>query len=229
MISNISSGGYSAMMMQGMQHKAPPNAEQIAEDLLSSADTDGNGSISKAEFSAAFGSDNDTDSSTVSGLFAEMDADGNEEVSVDEASNAISNLLQQLQEQRFSNTNMPPPPPSEGMPNAEDLMASADSDEDGGLTVDEFSSALRKSDDESETAILANMFAETDLDGDGIVSQAELKTAMENKQASRENSSVAENIGNTGNSDNRVAKLVNSILQQYQQSLVTEESISIIA
>lgn len=229
MINNISSGGYSSMMMQGMQNKMPPNAEQMAEDLLSSADTDNNGSISKAEFSAMFSSDETSDSTAISGLFAEMDADGDEAVSIDEASNAISNLLQQLQEQRMTSANMPPPPPPGGG-SPEELMSSADINEDGGLSIDEFTSALKRSDDEDES-ILAQMFADTDIDGDGIITQEELKTAMKKKQGSQsETANTSSSESNTGNS--KISMLVNSLLQQYQQnsqSLASNESLSIVA
>lgn len=231
MINNISSGGYSAMM-QGMQNRVQPNIEQMTEDLLSAADTDSNGSISKSEFSAMFTSEETSDSNAISGLFSEMDADGDEAISVDEATDAVSNLLQQLQQQRMSNVNMPPPPPPPG--NADDLMSSADSDEDGSLTVDEFTAALKRSEDDDES-ILAQMFAETDIDGDGLVSQAELNTAMESKQegqpqGSFETTSTSTSETNTDN--NKVSMLVNSLLQQYQQnsqSIASNESLSIVA
>ncbi|MBL4899161.1 MAG: EF-hand domain-containing protein [Colwellia sp.] len=227
MINNISSGGYSSMIMQSMQNRMPPNAEQMAEDLLSAADTDSNGSISKTEFSAMFSSEESADSSTISGLFTEMDADGDGSVSVSEASDAISNLLQQLQEQRMTSAGMPPPPPPGGNP--EDLMSSADTDEDGSLTIDEFTSALKRSDNEDES-ILAQMFAETDTNGDGIVTQEELTTAMENKQ--NEHSQTASTATSKNSSSEKVSMLVNSLLQQYQlntQSITSNESLSIVA
>ncbi|MBL4766080.1 MAG: EF-hand domain-containing protein [Colwellia sp.] len=230
MINNISSGGYSAMM-QGMQNRMQPNIEQMTEDLLSVADTDSNGSISKSEFSAMFTSEETSDSNAISGLFTEMDTDGDEAISVAEATDAVSNLLQQLQQQRMSNANMPPPPPPG---NAEDLMSSADSDESGSLSIDEFTAALTRSEDDDES-ILTQMFAETDIDGDGLVSQAELNTAMEKKQGSQpqrsfETTSTSTSETNTDN--NKVSMLVNSLLQQYQQnsqSIASNESLSIVA
>ncbi|MGL1959302.1 MAG: EF-hand domain-containing protein [Colwellia sp.] len=221
MINSVSSGGFYPAITQA---QSPPNAGQMAEDLLSAADTDNDGSISKAEFNTLVESQNSDSSESISGLFSQMDADGDESVSLDEATEAISSLLQQLQEQRMANQGaMPPPPPPPGGGSAEELLSSADTDEDGGLNIDEFTAALKRSDDEDDS-ILAKMFDETDTDGDGIVSQEELQTAMENKQNSQTQSST--------NTDSNVSMLVNSLLQQYQQNAANstnDTTLSIVA
>ena len=226
MISNVSSGGYSPMM-QGMHNRMPPNPEQMAEDLLSSADTDSNGAISKKEFTALFSSEETSDSSDINGLFSDLDADGDEAVSLDEATNAVSNLLQQLQEQRMSSDMPPPPPPPpQSSELAEELMSYADTDQDGSLTMDEFSAALQSSENGDEET-LARIFDETDTDGDGIVTQEELLSAMESKQSTNAQSSV-----NSSTAEDNASMVANSLLQQYQQNamnVASNASVSITA
>lgn len=216
MINNVSSGGYSPMM-HGMHNRMPPNPDQMAENLLSSADTDSNGSISKTEFSALFSNAETSDSSDINGLFSDLDADGNEAVSLDEATDAVSNLLQKLQEQRMASDMPPPPPPPQSNELAEELMTYADTDEDGSLTLDEFSAALQSPDNDEET--LTRIFNETDADGDGIVTQDELISAMDNKQANNTQRSM-----NSSTSEDQVSTLVNSLLQQYQQNALNVAS-----
>lgn len=220
MINNIGSSTYPPMMLQSMQKPMPP-ATDIAEDLLSAADTDSDGSISKAEFTALFESSESADNSSVNGLFSEMDTDGDESISLTEASDAVTNLLQQLQEQRIA-SDMPPPPPPPGV---DELMALADEDEDGNLTLDEFSNALKLSEDEDES-ILADLFADTDINGDGIVSREELETTMD------VNSNSNAQTNNRNADENKISMVVNSLLQQYQlnaEKLTTETSLSITA
>jgi len=222
MINNVSDGGYASMMMQGMQRPMPPSSAQMADDLLSTADTDNNGTISKTEFTELFSSnvssdiksDESSSGANISGLFSEMDANGDDAISLNEATDAVSNLLQQLQEQRqASNTPPPPPPPSaEGI---DALFGSADTDEDDSLSIDEFSSALKRSGDDD--ALLASMFEEADADGNGAVSQDELTAAMNRHQGEPAQSAV--NIAaNAANTQDKVSMLVTSLLQQYQQT-----------
>tara|TARA_R110002167_G_scaffold91458_1_gene246005 strand:- start:48147 stop:48800 length:654 start_codon:yes stop_codon:yes gene_type:complete len=217
MIHNINSGGFAPMMMQGMQNRQPPSAEQLSGDLLSAADTDSNGSISKTEFSAMFSSEDTSDSSAINGLFSEMDADGDEAVSVDKASNAISSFLQQLQEQRLANASV----------GSSNDAGSSTTDGDGGADGYGFK-GVRDGDGGTDESTLAQIFADADTDGDGIITQDEIKSMLEKNQASQTQNSP-EIVNTTTNTSSKMSILVNSLLEQQKNNYVNDESLSLTA
>lgn len=82
------------MQQQGMGNTMPPPPPppESAEDLISSGDTDEDGSLNLAEFTEALtrSGDND-DSSRINSLFQDADADGDGKVTQDELQAAIDN------------------------------------------------------------------------------------------------------------------------------------------
>lgn len=179
MINSIGSSAASAMMSQ-MQSRLQPDATELASQVMTEADTDGDSLISESEFSSLM---SDADSSDVDGLFAEMDSDGDGSLSSSEMEDTVSALIEQLQAAKAAQQQseaMGPPPggPMGPPPDAETMVSDNDSDGDGYLSEDEFSVMLG---DKSESEI-SELFTAADTDGDGLVSDSELETAMAAEQ-----------------------------------------------
>jgi Ca2+-binding EF-hand superfamily protein len=151
---------------------------QLQWPTFASSDTNGDGSISLQEFTAAGqnlpGSINSLGNDAVQNLFSAIDADGDGQISRSEAtsafdklSSAIQNQLLQVQEQGQS----------AAQPGG--FFASADTDNSGGLSFDEFSAAVTQNLPAGASAPttdqLQNRFNALDTNGDGQLSQSELK------------------------------------------------------
>jgi Ca2+-binding EF-hand superfamily protein len=118
-----------------MQMDAGSAADE-AQDLLSALDTDGDGSVSSDELTAALKStDSSADSTQV---FDALDTNQDGTVSLDE-------LTASLQ------TQQPPPPPPSSTQSASDLFSSLDADGDGSITESELTSALQASSNNSDS------------------------------------------------------------------------------
>lgn len=162
----------------------PPPGKGPAE-LLSKADTNGDGSISKDEFSSfqptkPDGTPLPTPSEAMKAkMFARLDQDGNGSISQTELQNA------------------PPPPrgprgreggPFGGPgglgrpPRPQDLLAKADTNQDGAISRDEFN-AFQPTGPDGQTLPTpsddqkSNLFARLDQNGDSSISQEELQNA----------------------------------------------------
>ncbi len=217
MIDSIGTSGYSASMMSGMRQRTSPEPDKISEKLLAKADADSDGIISKSEFTSLFETSESSDSESIDGLFSQMDSDGDGSVTTEEASIAISDLLiQQMQQQGMGN-NMPPPPPppanGEGQ-NAEELISSSDTDEDGSLDLSEFTEALKHPGENEDSSRISSLFNDADADGDGKVTQEELQAAMDNHHSKTQEEDDGQDT--TASSSDQISKLVQAMLQQYQ-------------
>lgn len=144
-----------------------------------SADTDGDDSLSLAEFGAAGqnmpGGLSSLDNSAVQNLFSAIDADGDGKISRSEAKSAFDKLSNAVQSQLLGvQEQSGPPAPGQ-------MFASADTDGSGGLSFDEFKTAFDKNLPSGATAPsddqLKAMFDKLDANGDGSVSQGEMKAA----------------------------------------------------
>ncbi len=216
MIDGIGTSGYSASMMSGMRQRMAPDPDKISEKLLAKVDADSDGNISKSEFTSLFETSESSDSESIDGLFSQMDSDGDGSVTTEEASIAISDLLiQQMQQQGMGNNMPPPPPPANGEgKSAEELISSADTDEDGSLNLSEFTEALKHPGDNEDSSQINSLFSDADADGDGKVTQDELQAAMDNHHSKHQQGDAGED--ETTSSSEQISNLVQAMLQQYQ-------------
>ncbi|GEO82093.1 EF-hand domain-containing protein [Pararhodospirillum oryzae] len=147
-----------------------------------SADTDGSGGLSLEEMKAdRQNMPGGNNGPSVEDVFSQMDTDGNGEVSQEE--------MEAFQP--------PPPPPMDsdtasallqaqeggaGMMSVEDMFASMDSDGDGSLTEEEFTSAVTGASTAGGSGSVSSadaqeVFDELDTNEDGVVSASELAAA----------------------------------------------------
>lgn len=219
MISNVGSNYSSAIMYQSQA-----KAKAVAEELISQADTDENGTISKTEFAALYQDNESVDSDSIDSLFTEMDSDGDGSVSTTEVTETVGNLLQQLEQQFMLSSTPPPPPPPQEQESAEDLLSSGDSDGDGNLSIAEFSDALQVTGGSDEVNMLAEMFELADTNEDGVVSQEELSIAMEANQPpsfDEENSEITTESSTVEETEN-IMSLADVLLERFQNSIQNE-------
>jgi Ca2+-binding EF-hand superfamily protein len=236
MMNALSSGGNNmSTMMNGMHRR--PDPSQMAKDLLSRADSDGDGSISETEFNSLLESTSDSDAETVSNLFSQLDSDSDGSINEQETTDAISALVDQMRSHvMHDQANMPPPPPP-GMgqgPNAADFLSDADADGDGSLDESEFTAALQGlgGDDDSDSASrIASMFTDADSNGDGKISEDELQTSMESHRPpmpppGQEGSGQQAMSGMDTSGNDQISFLINGLLNQYQENQSTASNIS---
>lgn len=173
----MSGGTMSAMV--GMQMGSPPNAEDVASDLVDGLDTNGDGEVSADEIAAAF-SQAGLSTDGIKDAVSALDTDGNGSLNKDELTSAV--------EQRIAAHGPPPggpppggPPPGGPPPNADDaastLLSAFDQDEDGGLSLSEIAKGLGL--DEKDTDQLSALFSSLDSDSDGMLSSDELSYAIQ--------------------------------------------------
>ena len=172
---NSNSSAYSSYGSSSVTSSAgrgKPNFEEMANELLSSMDSDGSGSIDKAEFSTAAQSmaSGSSSSSSVSDIFSKLDADSDGSMSSQELMSALESMKPQQESQGKVEGGMPPPPPQGGMPppseetsssedsTSSDIFAALDTNEDGVISADEFQALFSK---ESSSAIDATSEAGT--------------------------------------------------------------------
>ncbi len=149
MISSISSSNslYQSLMTQ------------MRQQMYNSMDTDGNGSVSKTEFTnLASGSSTTSD---VDALFSQIDTDGDGSITSGEFDSAM-------------NTMGYPPPPFGDVSSADlsqQLFSTYDTDADGQLSSDELSEMTAAGPEGGPSA--DELIANLDTDGNGTLSEAE--------------------------------------------------------
>ncbi|MFO1435922.1 MAG: EF-hand domain-containing protein [Gammaproteobacteria bacterium] len=214
-MSNISGlgGGFSAMMhsamgagTRGMQR---PDPAQMAENLFSKLDTDGQGSIDKSELTSALsGSSSTNDTSGVDALFSKLDGDSDGKVSKQELTDALKQFDSQMRSMRMNEMrDMPPSPPPNG---------DGSEDSDPGLTKDQLTSMANElSSKDSKGADLfsklAANFSTADSNGDGRVTRDE---AMAYDQSSSKDGNSSSSSSSTDLSE-QVMKQIAQLLQSY--------------
>lgn len=147
---------YGSSSVTSSPQRGKPNFEEMAKELLSSMDSDGSGSIDKAEFSAAAQSMASESSSTVSDVFSKLDSNSDGSMSSEELMSALKNMKPE------GAPPPPPPPPKEESTSSEDsssseIFAALDTNEDGVVSADELEALFadnssNKSSASSETA-----------------------------------------------------------------------------
>lgn len=167
--------------MQISGASSSPYLQQLQQSLFQKADTNTDGSLTLDEFTAtgsekSAGSASTTDKAKAEKLFKSIDANGDDKVSGDELGSFFTKLssstqssLLQIQQQG-------------GADHASDFLSRADTDEDGGLNLDEFTAAGPKgaSADKSK-----EIFGEIDADGDGTVTKDELTAFDQSRDAGK--------------------------------------------
>lgn len=160
-------------------NQGPPPKPDFTE-----LDTDGSGGLNATEFSSlqssmkakAPGGGAELSQEDQEAMFAELDADGNGEISEDELATGMEAKRTEMMEEMGGAFGMqgPPPPP----PNFTEL----DSDSSSGLNIDEFMSMQEsmaanapEGAEELSSDKLEEMFAALDTDGSGEISEQELE------------------------------------------------------
>jgi len=179
---NTAGGGSPAMSGQTMgamisiQMEAP-SASDIASDLISGLDTDGDGEVSADEIATAFSAAG-LDTSSIDSALSAIDSDGSGALNADELTTAISSDM------RSHGPKGPPPgggmggPPPSADEEASSILSALDTDEDSSLGMDEILSAFGM-DSDDETGSVSSALASLDSDGDGKLSLAELTSAIQ--------------------------------------------------
>jgi Ca2+-binding EF-hand superfamily protein len=223
-INSVGTGNSAMTMMQGMQRRQRPDPAEMAANLFSQLDTNGQGYLEKSDLQAAFNkvtsststasASSSTDSaSSVDDLFAQLDSDGDGKVTKQEFSDTLAKISEQLDNQfmnmRMQQGGMPPPPPGAG--------------NDAGFTKEELTSQLEEigSSDSKRSALISNIvnnFDKADSDGDGKVSMKEAM-AYDQTLQSASTASVSATSSNDGatTATTSDADLSKKILQQIMQ------------
>ncbi len=163
-------GNYMSLLQMNAQ-----SMQQRHDDLFSKLDSDSNSGIDKVEFSAFAKklSEGSGNSLKVDDVFSQYDVNGDVSLSSDEL-------------QSFMKDNGPPPPPPNGMGGSpgmngqsDDLFAKLDSNSDGGIDKNEFSTFAEKlSKDTGNSINVDNVFSTYDTNNDGTLSSEEMKAFM---------------------------------------------------
>lgn len=132
------SGSGSSTMMGGMQR---PDPSKMTDKLFSKLDTKGQGYLEKSDFQNAFNQASSTASSggpsSVDDVFNALDSDGNGKVTKQEMSDSVKNLADQLGSQLQSMRMNPNNGSSQNATNLPQSFASADSNKDGQVSMQE--------------------------------------------------------------------------------------------
>ncbi|MGD9969423.1 MAG: EF-hand domain-containing protein [Sulfuricurvum sp.] len=194
--SNYSS--YTTSMVSSNVQKSAPDFQAMAQDILNSLDTDGNGSIDATEFTSALQSGSSQDvTSTASSIFSQLDSDGSGTMSTDELMAALQASRPEGSQKGQGMGSMPPPPP----PPPSDSSTS----------------------DSSSQTDVSQIFSALDTNQDGVISQDELAalfqssgtTGSSNSSSSTASSTTTAQSNNTNTTDSEAfTKMRNQMLQQ---------------
>lgn len=175
-------GGASGPMMSGKtmgamvsMQMAPPSASDVASDLVSSLDSDGDGEVSAEEITAAFSAAG-LDTTNVASALSAIDTDSNGKLNTDELTTAISSDMQAHGPKEPIG---PPPggPPPSADESASGIFTAFDTDGDSGLSMDEILKAVNV--DSDTDGSIASVFSSLDSDGDGQINLSELTSAIQ--------------------------------------------------
>jgi len=211
-----------AMSEQRRAHMPPPpdrngtvpNFQKMSQDLLSSLDTSGNGSIDKSEFSAglsALSGTNSTDSTDADKLFSKLDTNGDGSVDQSELATGLQNMR-------------PPMPPPQGDAATSNVSSSTGSANGSSVTdiqnrlfsdlVDSLKSSSDDSADSSTSSVdqSSKATAENNLFSDLVKS---LKSSDDS-----ENDLFSELIkslkSSSGSSDDQISSMLNDLISNLQ-------------
>ncbi len=178
-ISGVSSAYSAWSNMSAMRNSRPPGGPS-PEEMFAKVDTDGNGSVSKAELQGMLEDISKqtgvTSTSSTDELFSKMDSNSDGSLSQDELGEGMKSV-------------MPPPPStldfaqSRSAGSGDDLFSKVDSNSDGSISTEEMASLrelMDKMADPEGTSGTATsndheLFSKLDTDGNGSLSQTEFE------------------------------------------------------
>jgi Ca2+-binding EF-hand superfamily protein len=213
-------GGYSQMMMQGIQgagRRSQANASEMAGELFAKLDTKGQGFIQQSDLESAMsGLSSSSGNASASAIFNTLDGNSDGKLTQSELTTSLKQLEQDLNSQ-FDRMRMggqgdksgmpppPPPPPSGG--EAPDLSQSQ---------LSEMASALSSTDSRASAMFsnLANNFDEADANGDGKVSATEAM-AFNQANASSSDTRLTAGTEDTQNINAQVMDQIMRLLESY--------------
>jgi Ca2+-binding EF-hand superfamily protein len=171
--------------------QAPPASSDIAQQVISAADADGDGSLSLDEVEKALGQDTASGADGLSQAFAQLDTNGDGKLSQDELASAID--AHKASGAHHHHHRAHNAQASDG-DLASAILGKADTNGDGALSADEIASALGANASDSLTQAIASL----DKDGDGKLDSSELaagiqafRTALQQGQAGTASTSQA--------------------------------------
>jgi Ca2+-binding EF-hand superfamily protein len=187
-------------------------------EMFTKMDTNGDGSVDKAEFTA-FGKQmaakiGKADKSEE--IFAKIDTDGDGKISQTE-NEAFASQMQAM--------GPPPGPPPGGAKSPDEMFTEMDTDGDGSIDKTEFEAFFQQMENETESTNESNdLFSQIDTDGDGKISKSESTTfaaKMESEMQSMLTSSLSTMLNSQQSSASDSNTLYDTIVQRYTQSLST--------
>jgi Ca2+-binding EF-hand superfamily protein len=227
MISSVSSGGYSPMMLSGMRGGGgAPDPTKMQEKLFAKADANGDGAIDKTELTTLMESSGTDQSVSADDLFSRMDADGDGQISQQEATDTASQLLEDLRSQlmqsgRGAMGGMPPPPMGggQGGMDEEEMFSSIDTDGDGSISKTELSVFFESAPaGNGQSPSVDDIFSRDDGDSDGLISKDEFLSAMEARKSERQGPPPPppQESASSGESGSGTDPMIAALLQLYQ-------------
>lgn len=200
---------------------AAMSARPTPAEMFAKMDTNGDGSVDKAEFTA-FGQQmaakiGKPDKSEE--LFAKIDTDGDGKISQSENDAFVSQMQ----------SAMPPPPDGAGK-NPDDMFAKMDTNGDGSVDKTEFSAFFQQRANQADSQADStnkpdDLFSQIDSDSDGKISKSESATfaaKIESQMQSMLANSLSTLLNSQQSSESDSNALYDTISQRYAQSLPTD-------
>ena len=162
----LSQGTLSTFLgLQAQQSGQPaqPDFAELASQLLSSLDSNGDGAISQSEAEASGNANADQ-------AFAALDTNGDGSISSDELSNALQSANQAHRAYHHGHHHGPSAAGA-----ASSIINALNTDGEDGLSADEVSSALSA---DASSSGFQSAFSSLDSNGDGVLSLSELTSAI---------------------------------------------------
>jgi Ca2+-binding EF-hand superfamily protein len=175
--------------------QSPPTASDLAQQMISQLDTDGDGSLSADEITKALGSTSQLSSDQVASAVSQLDTNGDGKLSADELTAGLQ-AAQPHGGGGHHHHGHADGASSSDLASA--LMSSSDTNGDGVLSADEVAKALGLDPSTTATATsgtdaassststsgtssdtFSQLFASLDTNGDGSLSTSELTTAID--------------------------------------------------
>ena len=167
------------------QQSQPPSASDLAKQMISALDTDGDGQLSLSEIDNALGAESGTAGSQIASAVSQLDTNGDGKLSADELTAGLEAAKAHGSGGGHHHHHHAESASSSDL--ASQLIASADSNNDGVLSSDEVAKALGI--DTSSTTgtagssttsdAFSQVFASLDTNGDGSLSASELTAGID--------------------------------------------------
>ncbi|MCX6076517.1 MAG: EF-hand domain-containing protein [Campylobacterales bacterium] len=167
---NTNTNAYSSYSSSGVSSSSKrekPNFEDMAQQLISALDTNSNGSIDKAEFTAAAqalasnsGSSASDSSTKAADAFSKLDTNSDGSMSSEELIAALKDMKPPEPPQGKAGGMPPPPPPSDSSSSSDssttsslsEIFSTLDTNKDGAISQDELMALFKDSKDKSNSS-----------------------------------------------------------------------------